>query len=284
MWGLSRGNGKCSDKSDEKAATSPAAEVTMRSSRSSWPMSRPITPTSRRPRRPTISGAGSNSSRTDSEAAQIVAVVRSAVVGKTGARYRDGRGVELSGTRPLRQPLQVVHKVLAHVPVGAQHEQRATLRPTEGARETALSERNPIEHLATPGYADAARPVVVPAGRPDRALGVHTDSVGQHLGEGPAVVEATVLGDVECCQLARKGLRDDQGRVVVGYCHPVREGNLPGDLTHDPVRSDCSDKTWRHALVGVEVVATIDIDDAVAVHDNLVQPAWQAAHIGVVDQ
>ena len=86
---------------------------------------------------------------------------------------------------------------------------------------------------------------------------------------------------VEACP---QRYRDDQGRVVVGYCHPVREGNLPGDLTHDPVRSDCGDKARRHALVGVEVVAAVDVDGAAAVHDNLVQPAGQAAHIGVVDQ
>ena len=60
----------------------------------------------------------------------------------------------------------------------------------------------------------------------------HADPVGQHLGEGSPPHQVTAVGDLERRELAREGLRDDQGRVVFG-CHPVREGDSVSDLPYD---------------------------------------------------
>src|SRR4029450_285075 len=93
--------------------------------------------------------------------------------------------------------LQVVHEVFGHVPVCGQHEKRPAVRTTERAGKSGLIKRNPVEHLSTVCDSYAARLIVQPAGRPDRTLGIHADPIGEHLSEGPPVIEATILGDVE---------------------------------------------------------------------------------------
>ena len=85
-------------------------------------------------------------------------------------------------------------------------------------------------------------------------------------------------------ELAREGLRDDQGRVVFGYRHPVREGDSVSDLAHGAVGVDRCDEAGRDALVGVEVAAAVDPDGAAAIDHDLVQTAGQASQIGMVDQ
>src|SRR5215207_8119343 len=110
----------------------------------------------------------------------------SAAVRPTGAWHRDRRGEHPSGTRAGGEPLQVVHEVLVHVPVGGQHEERATVITAEGAGEAGVFERYPIEHLPTVGHPQAAGLIFVPTGRPDGALGIHADPVRQHLSERPA--------------------------------------------------------------------------------------------------
>ena len=74
------------------------------------------------------------------------------VVGPARTWNGNGDGVQLSGTRALGQTLQVVVEVLVHVPVGAQHGQRAAVGSAERTGEAGLPERDPIQHLSAVGH------------------------------------------------------------------------------------------------------------------------------------
>src|SRR4029450_8133858 len=110
----------------------------------------------------------------------------------------------------------------------------------------------------------------------------HADPIGEHLSEGPPVIEATIIGDVEGCQLGCEGLCDDQGRVVLGDAHPVRKGDVVRNLAYPAVRSDRGNEPGCDALVGIEVGAPVDVDGAAAVDNDLVQSAGQAGKVGMV--
>jgi len=190
----------------------------------------------------------------------------------------------VSGTGAGRKPAQVIHEALTHVPVSGQHEKRPAVRTTKRACESGLIKRNPIQHLSTLCDSYAARLIVQPARRPDRTLGIHADPIGQHLGEGPAVVQAAVIGDVESRQLGCEGLGDDQSRVVLGYAHPIGKGDVVGNLVDRAVRSNRGDEAGRYALVGMEVGAAVDVDGAAPVDNDLVEPAGQGGQIGMINK
>ena len=75
-----------------------------------------------------------------------------AAVGPTGTGHRDSRREDLSGARPCGKPVQIVHEVLVHVPVGAQHGQRAAVGSTERTSEAGLPERDSVEYLTSLGH------------------------------------------------------------------------------------------------------------------------------------
>jgi hypothetical protein len=58
----------------------------------------------------------------------------------------------MSGVRAGGEPVQVVHEVLIHVPVGGEHEKGPAVGSAEGAGEPGLIKLNSIKDLAALGH------------------------------------------------------------------------------------------------------------------------------------
>jgi hypothetical protein len=99
----------------------------------------------------------------------------------------------------------------------------------------------------------------------------------------PSVGQPTVRADVEGHQAVTVGVRDDQGGVVRGHRHPIRERDVVGHLAHRAVGCDQRHQARLERLPGHQVeAAAVDIGVAATV-DHDVVPAW-LAEVRVGDQ
>jgi len=140
------------------------------------------------------------------------------------------------------------------------------------------------QHRAALG--DPHAPLVRHVGVPDRVLRVDTYAVRRartEIGPDPSAGQPAVRADVEGQQGVPVGVRDDQGGVVGGHRHLVRERDVVGHFAHRAVGRD-QDHDARLELVTGRRAETgaVDVGTAVPVHHNVV-PA-RPAQVRVGDQ
>ena len=114
-----------------------------------------------------------------------------------GARYRDREGQDLSGARPVGQPLEIIGDAVGLPPLSGHDEQSSPVRATEHQRERCpvLAEFDAVQDFATLGDADNRVPA---RGDPDRAFGVEADAVrAETVGEVSPVGQPSVCVDIE---------------------------------------------------------------------------------------
>jgi hypothetical protein len=159
------------------------------------------------------------------------------------------------------------------VPLGGADEQGPPVRAAErqGERRAVLAEFHALQDFAALGDADDREPAGL---HPDRAFGVHADSVGAEArGEHPSSRQPAVGVDVERGEPARERLGDDQRPAVRSDDHAVRELDVAGDLAHPPVGRDELDVARRGRRAGDEVeVRAVDVGVPARVDDDLVRP------------